>query len=52
MNANDHTDREVGSGPERYATVTINDGEVVIYDRDDHRRWIQSDAAVVLGDMR
>ena len=30
----------------RYTSLDLEDGAVVIYDRDNHRAWIQSDGAV------
>ncbi|MDX1746340.1 MAG: hypothetical protein R3324_10415 [Halobacteriales archaeon] len=31
--------------PRRYAAIRLVDGEVVIYDTNNHRAWIQSDLA-------
>lgn len=35
---------------ERYAMVSLDDGEVLLYDRDDEDAWIQSDASVDVAD--
>jgi hypothetical protein len=32
-----------------YVSLDLEDGEVVIYDPDDHRAWIQSDFTVEIG---
>jgi hypothetical protein len=34
---------------ERYAHLSLGDGEVVIYDREDPDTWLQSDFAVEIG---
>lgn len=34
---------------ERYAHLSLGDGEVVIYDREDPETWLQSDFAVEIG---
>ncbi len=34
---------------ERYAHLSLDNGEVVIYDRDDPDMWVQSDFVVELG---
>ena len=31
--------------PGRYASITLVDGDVVIYDRENQEAWIQSDVA-------
>ncbi|MFB6142028.1 MAG: hypothetical protein ABEJ30_01645 [Halorientalis sp.] len=35
---------------ERYAELAISAEEFVIYDRENHRAWIQTDAAVSLAE--
>lgn len=42
----DHLQRE------RYADLTIGDGEYVIYDRQNHQAWVQSSEALSLDDHR
>lgn len=42
----DHLQRE------RYADLTIGDGEYVIYDRQNHQAWVQSSRAVSLDEHR
>ena len=34
---------------EKFGTIEIGNGDVVIYDRDNPDAWLQSDAAVELG---
>ena len=34
---------------EQYGTFTTGDGDVVVYDTDNPRAWLQSDYAVELG---
>ena len=36
----------------RYRSVNGPDGELVIYDGEDHRGWLQSDRHVALGAVR
>jgi hypothetical protein len=33
---------------QRYAAVTLEDGEVIIYDQDNESAWIQSESAIGL----
>jgi hypothetical protein len=37
---------------QRYADVTLESGEVVIYDQDNEAAWIQSESATGLAFMR
>jgi len=37
---------------ERYADVRLEEGEVVVYDRDNEEAWIQSESAIGLDHMR
>lgn len=32
--------------PDRYGSFSLGDGEVVVYDRENHRAWIQCDVAL------
>lgn len=41
-NATDDTTEATGDEQARYAELTIGDDEFVIYDRENHRAWIQS----------
>jgi hypothetical protein len=44
-NATDDTnDGATDDAEDRYAELTIGDDEFVIYDRENHQAWIQSDA--------
>lgn len=36
----------------RYADISIDDGEIIIFDRENHRRWIQSTVAVSVHELR
>lgn len=36
------------AGYERYATVELDEGVVLLYDREEEDAWLQSDAAVEL----
>lgn len=36
----------------RYAELTIDDDEFVIYDRENYQAWVQSTSAVDVGSMR
>lgn len=36
----------------RYTGLAVNGNEVVIYDRENHERWIQSDSGVALTQMQ
>lgn len=40
------TESEAESDAPRYASLDLEDGDVVIYDPDNHRAWIQSDVTV------
>jgi hypothetical protein len=56
MTTNDNaTDDATNSSNEstsgRYGSFTT-DGDVVVYDRENETRWIQSDAAVSLAEVR
>lgn len=46
------TDEAVASVPARYTSLTLPDGDLVIYDRQDEQRWVQSDDAVSLTEVR
>lgn len=37
---------------DRYVELNLNDDTIVIYDREDPQRWVQSDAAVRLVEAR
>lgn len=37
---------------DRYGCVELPDGEVVVYDRDSHTQWVQSDWAVPVSELR
>lgn len=37
---------------DRYGCVQLPDDEVVVYDRDAHTRWVQSDSAVPISECR
>jgi len=50
-NATDDHDETVADD-DRYAELNIGDEEFVIYDRENHRAWIQSTEAVIVGDRR
>jgi len=52
-NAADERDERVADGEsDRYAELNIGDEEFVIYDRENHRAWIQSSVAVTLRDLQ
>ncbi|QSG05641.1 DUF7331 family protein [Halapricum desulfuricans] len=38
--------------PQRYAELTLDDDEFVIYDRENHEAWIQSTVAVAIEEYR
>ena len=46
----DHDEVAGDSTEQRYAELTIGEEEFVIYDRENHRAWIQSSAAVSITD--
>lgn len=52
-NATDDTDGMVAveEQSERYAELNIGDEEFVIYDRENHRAWIQSTSAVAVEEL-
>jgi len=55
MNAtptDDMTDRHRDRPEDRYAQLRLDDDEFVIYDREDHRAWVQSSVAVSLDEYR
>lgn len=39
-------DGTVDDSERRFAELTLGDDELVIYDRENHRAWLQSDVAV------
>lgn len=41
----DHDGPDANEKSRRYAELTIGDDEFVIYDRQNHQAWIQSDVA-------
>ncbi|WP_174182930.1 DUF7331 family protein [Halococcoides cellulosivorans] len=48
-----HTDAQADHiQRERYADLTIGDGEYVIYDRQNHQAWVQSSEALSLDGHR
>lgn len=50
-NAADERDERAADGEsDRYAELSIGDDEFVIYDRENHRAWIQSSVAVTVCD--
>lgn len=53
-NATDDTDAKAADADRerRYAELNIGDEEYVIYDRENHRAWIQSTVAVGVADLR
>lgn len=53
-NATDDSANGVGfqSESDRYAELTIDDEQFVIYDRENHQAWIQSSVAVTADDLR
>ncbi len=36
----------------RYADISIGDDEFIIYDRTNHRAWVQSTVAVAVDELR
>lgn len=38
--------------PARYADIAIGDGESVIYDRENHRAWVQSTVVVSVDELQ
>lgn len=46
---NDDSDTEDGG---RYGAIEAGNGDVIVYDRDEPRAWIQSSYAVAVGDDR
>lgn len=44
----DHPENVRSVGPERYGELRVGSDELVIYDRDNHEAWIQSDVVVRL----
>lgn len=40
---------ETALDSERYAHLSLDNGEVVIYDREDPEMWLQSDVVVEIG---
>jgi hypothetical protein len=52
-NAADDTDERVADDQQasRYAELTIGDDEFVIYDRQNHRAWIQSTVTMTVDDL-
>jgi len=51
-NTNEPAVDDEGDQSERYAELAIGDDEFVIYDRENHRAWIQSTVAVTIEDYR
>lgn len=49
MSINDEVE---GDGDGQYAGLRIGAEEFVVYDRENHRAWIQSDAAVHVDERR
>jgi len=37
---------------DRYTDIALGEGEYVVYDRTNHRAWIQSTATVAIDDLR
>ncbi|MFT4949970.1 MAG: hypothetical protein ACI9CA_002113 [Natronomonas sp.] len=49
----DDTDRAGADGAtSRYGELEVGDEEFVIYDRENHRAWLQSSVAVAVEDRR
>lgn len=52
-NATDEmTDATNDDQTQRYAELTIDDDEFVIYDRENHQAWIQSTVALDVGNLQ
>jgi hypothetical protein len=52
MTTNATDDTIAGERPSRYGELTIGDEEFVIYDRENHQAWLQSNVAVTAVDRR
>ena len=50
--ADESSERVADEQQDRYAELNINDEEVVIYDRENRRAWIQSSVAVAVEKLR
>ena len=50
--ADESGERVADEQQDRYAELNINDEEVVIYDRENRRAWIQSSVAVAVEKLR
>lgn len=49
----DDTDRaDADSATSRYGELEVGDEEFVIYDRENHRAWLQSSVAVAVEDRQ
>ena len=52
MTTNATDDTVADERASRYGELTIGDEEFVIYDRENHQAWLQSDVAVTAVDRR
>jgi len=50
----DNTDTRADSHADtnRYSELTISEGEVVVYDRQNHQAWLQSTVALSLDELQ
>ena len=48
----DHDAREEVADDDQYAEITVGHDELVIYDRENHRAWLQSSVAVAVEERR
>ena len=51
-NATDDTNEATDGEQTRFAELNVGDDEFVIYDRENHRAWIQSAVVLDVGDHR
>ena len=50
--ATDDTDETTNGEQPRFAELNVGDDEFVIYDRENHKSWIQSTVTLDVGSMR
>lgn len=48
----DRPEESPASTDDRFASLTVEDGGVVVYDRENPERWVQSTEAVTLEEAR